>query len=141
MRPDGAGMVRPLLSARSMRHHTALWIDHHQARLFTFEGDELRNEVLVSHRHRAEHAHRHDESDHAEADPAFLDEITAALGSAGPILVVGPATAKLELLRHLHRRAPTIEARVVGVETVDHPTDGQLVAYARRYFRASDRMR
>lgn len=124
-----------------MRHHTALWIDHHQARLFALEGEDLRSDVLVSHRHHAEHTHRREESDHAEADARFLDEVTAALGTADSILVVGPSTAKLELLRHLHRRAPTIEARVVGVETVDHPTDGQFVAYARRYFRASDRLR
>ena len=28
----------------------------------------------------------------------------------------------------------------MGVESVDHPTDGQLVAYARKYFVAKDRM-
>jgi len=28
----------------------------------------------------------------------------------------------------------------VGIETVDHPTDGQLVAYTRKYFVAKDRM-
>ena len=27
---------------------------------------------------------------------------------------------------------------VVGVETVDHPSDGQLIAYARKYFVARD---
>jgi hypothetical protein len=30
---------------------------------------------------------------------------------------------------------------IVGVETVDHPSDGQLVAHARHYFNAEDRMR
>jgi hypothetical protein len=29
---------------------------------------------------------------------------------------------------------------IVGVETVDHPSDAQLVAYARHYFKAEDRM-
>jgi hypothetical protein len=29
---------------------------------------------------------------------------------------------------------------IVGVETVDHPSDAQLVAYARKYFIAADRM-
>jgi hypothetical protein len=29
---------------------------------------------------------------------------------------------------------------IVGVETVDHPSDGQLVAHARHYFKAEDRM-
>jgi hypothetical protein len=27
-----------------------------------------------------------------------------------------------------------------AVETVDHPSDGALVAYARKYFQAADRM-
>jgi hypothetical protein len=29
---------------------------------------------------------------------------------------------------------------IAGVETVDHPSDGALVAYARRYFKAADLM-
>jgi hypothetical protein len=29
---------------------------------------------------------------------------------------------------------------IVGAETVDHPRDGELVAHARRYFKAEDRM-
>lgn len=123
-----------------MPHHAVLWIDHHEARLFALEGDDLHPKVMVAHPHRAAHAHRHDETRHAQSDARFLDDVAAALDGADPILIVGPSTAKLELIRHLHRRAPTIEARVVGVETVDHPTDGQLVAFARRYFRASDRM-
>ena len=57
------------------------------------------------------------------------------------ILVVGPSTAKLGLIRYLHKHAHELEPRVVGVESVDHPTDGQLVAYARKYFRKVDRMR
>jgi hypothetical protein len=30
---------------------------------------------------------------------------------------------------------------IAAVETVDHPSDAALVAYARKYFRAADRMR
>jgi hypothetical protein len=29
---------------------------------------------------------------------------------------------------------------IVGVETIDHPSDRELVAHARRYFKAEDRM-
>ena len=31
--------------------------------------------------------------------------------------------------------------KVIKVETVDHPSDSQLVAYARKYFEDRDRMR
>jgi hypothetical protein len=36
---------------------------------------------------------------------------------------------------------PGLEARLVGIETVDHPTDPQLAAFARHYLREVDRMR
>ena len=66
--------------------------------------------------------------------------ITEALRGAQEILVVGPAQAKLQLIKHIHARAADMVKNIVGVETVDHPTDGQLVAYARKYFVAKDRM-
>jgi hypothetical protein len=42
-------------------------------------------------------------------------------------------------------KVPTTEswivvAKVIGVETVDHPSDGQLVAYARKYLHARAQM-
>ena len=53
---------------------------------------------------------------------------------------MGPGNAKLELVRHLDRHQPAVGEKVLGVETVDHPTDAQLVVYARKYFLAKDRM-
>ena len=38
----------------------------------------------------------------------------------------------------MHKHEPKVEARIVGVETADHPTDAQIVAHARAYFRAND---
>jgi hypothetical protein len=36
---------------------------------------------------------------------------------------------------------PTRDSQLIaGVETVDHPSDAQLVAYARKYLKAADRM-
>ena len=52
----------------------------------------------------------------------------------------GPAQAKLQLVKHIQAHDPALMAKVVGVETVDHPSDAQLVAYARKYFRAKDQM-
>jgi hypothetical protein len=37
-------------------------------------------------------------------------------------------------IRYAHKHDATLEPHIVGVETVDHPTDGQLVAYSKRYF-------
>jgi stalled ribosome rescue protein Dom34 len=72
---------------------------------------------------------------------AYYQAVADAIKDAGEILIVGPSTAKLELFKHLQAHAPTIAARVVSVETVDHPTDSQLLKFARRHFAADDRMR
>ena len=66
--------------------------------------------------------------------------MTQALAGAGTILIVGPAGAKTELTKHLAAYAPDLSARVAGVEAVDHPSEGELLALARRFFHASDRM-
>jgi len=39
------------------------------------------------------------------------------------------------------RGPSTLVPKIIGVETADHPTDNQVVAHARSYFRAADRMR
>jgi hypothetical protein len=62
------------------------------------------------------------------------------LEGAEEVLVVGPSAAKLEFMRYVHKHDQATEAKIVGIETVDHPTDGQLVAYANQYFKRRDRM-
>ena len=70
----------------------------------------------------------------------FLQAVAQSIADAGAVLVTGPANAKTELVKHISQHDPRLMKIIVGVETVDHPSDGQLVAYARRYFKAEDRM-
>jgi len=56
------------------------------------------------------------------------------------MLIVGPSTAKLEFLRYIEKHDSVRGPKVVGVETVDHPTDGQLAAYAKSYFKRLARL-
>ena len=41
----------------------------------------------------------------------------------------------------LAEKHPLIRTHVEGVEKADHPTDGALLDYARRYVRAAEHMR
>lgn len=126
-------------------YHAAVWLDHNEAKVFHVGVETHDEEKIVSSKahtqlHRksgpgAESGHR------AQEDQHYYHEVAKALSDAGAILVVGPSTAKLELIRHMHKHEPRIEQKVVGVETVDHPTDRQLVKYIRDYFRKVDGMR
>ena len=71
-------------------------------------------------------------------DEDFLDAVAKSIADAGEVLIAGPASAKTELIKHIHHHDPKLMNLIVGVETVDHPTDAQLVSYARRYFDAKD---
>ena len=125
-----------------MTRHVAVWIDHQEAKIFRIDAndiDAVKVDAPGSHVHRhptvtAEHSHRADAQQ-------FYGDVFRAVQDAEELLIVGPAQAKLELIKYVHKHHAAFEPRIVGVETVDHPSDGQLVAYARKYFRAADRMR
>ncbi len=73
-------------------------------------------------------------------DYAFLQVVAQSIADAGAVLVTGPANAKTEVGKHISQHNLALMKIIVGVATVDHASDGQLVAYARRYFKAEDRM-
>ena len=109
--------------------------------LFTPESVE-RSELHVTHHlyrpHKTGgHAERH--RDVAEQHP-FFEDIVTHLGDAAGVLVVGPAETKNELVKFLQARHSGVARRIVGVEAADHPTDGQILAHARNFFLAADRM-
>ena len=47
-------------------------------------------------------------------------------------------SAKSELAAHLMRHHPEVAARIVGVETVNHPSDGAFAAVVRLHFNTKD---
>lgn len=119
-----------------MSHHAVVWIDHQEARIFDVDAGAVDGMTVKAPGRRVP---RHPQSpsqqhDHPQDLQRFFHDVATALEGTEQLLVVGPSSAKLELLQYVHKRAHALEHKIVGIETVDHPTDGQLVAYARRYF-------
>jgi stalled ribosome rescue protein Dom34 len=127
----------------SSHFHAVVWIDHKQARVVHFNEDS--SEPLVVHGSKSNpHLHHKAnsiDSGHAPVDKKFLERVAQAVANAGALLVVGPASAKTELVNYLKQAHPQTAARISAVEPMDHPTDGQLLAHARHFFKADDRMR
>lgn len=123
-------------------YHAVVWIDHREARVFHFSPIDV--EKLVLHPdHPTGHIHHKANSmgsGHVSADQDYLHAVTETIADAGAILITGPANAKTELVKHIHHHDPKLMNAIVGVESVDHPSDGQLIAFARKYFNATDRM-
>jgi hypothetical protein len=119
-------------------------MDHHEARIYRFDSEiseashyVLRDELSPPHLH---HKANSIGSGHASVNHAFLEQIAKNISDAKAILIVGPASAKHELYKHLELHARPLLSRVVGVETLDHPGDGPLLAHAAQSFRSAARM-
>ena len=124
-------------------YHAVIWIDHREARVFHFSPTAV-DKIVLHPDHPTRHIHHKANSigsGHAAADHDYLHAVAVSVAGARAVLITGPANAKTELLKHVHFHDPKLMNVLVGVETVDHPSDAQLVAYAREYLGAEDRMR
>ena len=123
-------------------YHAVIWLDHHEARVFHFSPTDV--ERLVLHPdHPARHIHHKAKSlgsGNAAEDRNFLQAIVGSIADSRAVLVTGPGNAKNDLVKHIDQHAARLKKIIAGVETVDHPSDAQLVAHARHYFKAEDRM-
>ena len=122
--------------------HAVVWIDHRQARILHFSPDEA--DKAVVHPAHATHdvAHGHKGTgQRTPDDKAFFESVSKEIASAGSILIVGPGVEKTAFAKFLAEKHPQIRANVEGVESADHPSDGELLDHARRFLKAADRMR
>ena len=124
----------------SNHYHALIWIDHREAKVFHFNATEVDHSTVRS-THPDQHIH-HNSSDsgHAPVDNEFLRRVADGVAKSGAILITGPASAKTELVAYIKSANPGLAEKISGVETLDHPTDGALVALARKFFKADDRM-
>ncbi len=122
--------------------HAIVWMDSKEARIFHFTPDDVESERVKAHNPFRQVHHKAGVvgAGHPSLDAAFFDHVIEGLQGTTEWLLVGPANAKLELLKHIDHHAPKLRESLKGVETSDHPTDGQLLDHARKAFKAIDRL-
>lgn len=119
-------------------NHAVVWLDQAEAHVIHFTRDAAESEVIKT-------TSQHQKAgvvgnNRAEEDTTYMDEVATAITAAKEILIVGPGMEKLSFMRHLTKHHGDTAGKVISVETVDHPNDGQLLAYARKYFVKEDMM-
>lgn len=113
-------------------NHAIVWLDQSEAHVIHFSRNEAESEVV-----KTTSQHKKDGvvgNNRAVESTDYLDEVAATLLSSKEILIVGPGQEKLAFMKHLTKSHAETADKVVSVETVDHPNDGQLLEYARKYF-------
>ena len=115
--------------------HAVVWLDHHNAQVLQFDAAHVQAQKIKSHSHPTRQ--------HASAvrdEHEFFSAVCGALAGITEVLVTGPRTAQADFKHFMQKHRPAVLAQVVGYETVDHPSDNQLVALARAWFVKYDRM-
>jgi stalled ribosome rescue protein Dom34 len=110
-----------------------VWIDEKEARILRVE-EGLYHKATI---HPPESATRAS-VEHAsfESDGGYFNQVARALDWADEILIVGPSSTKSEFLKYMHKNDHAIDPRILGVESIEEPSDKELIGFADLYFRA-----
>jgi stalled ribosome rescue protein Dom34 len=120
-----------------MSQHCVVALTHHKAHIYHLDG-KTAGDLSLKESSVRETNNRH-VADGKKADHKhFFEDVAKALTSAKEILIVGNGTAKDEFKHHLEHHHKNIAAHVVAVESIDHPTEPQLLAMAKKKFKTID---
>ncbi len=115
----------------------ALWIDSSQAKIFKFQPQGVEMVHLKPHgpSHHAEtHGRNHTK---AEGDAErFYHQVAEALQkeTGSKWLVMGSGLGHTHFVHHVQSHHPQMAASILASRTVDHQTDGQIKAEAKKFF-------
>jgi stalled ribosome rescue protein Dom34 len=115
--------------------HAVVWTDHHKAQVLQFDAEHVRAQKVKTHTH---HTRQHGSVVRTEHE--FFGDLCDVLKGIPEVLVTGPRTSLDDFKHYADKHRPEIADHIVGYESADHPTEGQLVAFARQYFAKYDLM-
>jgi stalled ribosome rescue protein Dom34 len=116
--------------------NVVVWIDSTHAKLFELHGETTTEVKLKKHEVRHHNGTEKEQNNHKNSEKFFHD-VALHLSQAHEVLLIGPGEGKSHFKSHLEKHHhKQVALKIVGVETVDHPTDGQIVALAKKFFKA-----
>jgi stalled ribosome rescue protein Dom34 len=113
--------------------HAIVWMDHSEAHVVMFDREHVQAQRIKSRTH-----HKHNGK--AEDNAAFFTDIGQALSGSHEVLLTGPGLARTQFRDWSEKHQSAVAKVIVDSVPTDHPTDPQLVALARQYFKKFDTM-
>jgi stalled ribosome rescue protein Dom34 len=113
--------------------HAVVWMDHTEAHVVMFDREHVQAQRIKSRSH-----HKH--QGRAEDVSGFFGDVAQALQGCHEVLLSGPGMARNEFRDWCAKHNAPAATAVVDSVASDHPSDAQLVAMARQYFKKFDNM-
>lgn len=111
------------------------FVDHQAAVVLQFDAEHVEAHKVQQHQ---KFTRQHGSGVRTEHE--FFGAVCNALDGIAEILVVGGHTGLSDFRHYVDKHRPLISPHIVGYKVVDHPTENELVALARKHFAKYDRM-
>lgn len=115
--------------------HAVAFVDHQSAEILQFGSEQVVERKFHEH---LKFTRQHGSGVRTEHE--FFGQVCGALDGIAEVLVVGGHTGLADFRHFVDKHRPLTAQRIVGYEVVDHPSENQLVALARRHFVKYDQM-
>lgn len=116
-------------------HHAVLLIDHQHAEILQFDAGHVQAQKLQAHRR---YTRQHGSEVRTEHE--FFAQVCDALGDIGEVLVAGGRQAQADFRHYVEKHRPALAKQIAGWETVNSPSEGELLALAKQHFLKTDKM-
>jgi stalled ribosome rescue protein Dom34 len=110
-------------------------IDHHTAQIIEFDASHTEVHKVKAHAH---YTRQHGSSVRSEHE--FFAEVCTALANIPQLLVTGSHQAQADFRHYVEKHRPGVVKQIAGWETVDAPSEGELVALAKKHFLKLDQL-
>ena len=119
--------------------HAVVWLDFKEAHIFLFNAEDVERKQIKAHApsHKVHQKAGVVGSGHTTTTPT--SRASSPLWRA-PRAGWSPGRPRPRTSWRATSRS-TLKSQLIGVEPMDHPTDGELVDHARRFFKAADKMK
>jgi hypothetical protein len=114
-------------------YHAVALVDHRDAEILQFGAEQVQEEKVHQHFKSTREHHSGVRTEHE-----FFGQVCDALDGITEVLVTGGHTSLADFRHYVDKHRPLTAARIVGYQVVDHPTQNQLVALARKHFAHHD---
>ncbi len=110
-----------------------VWIDSEHAKVFKMTEQGVEKSTVKNHSH--EH-HGFNPRDQHPDHSKYYHAVAEQLKGATEWLLVGPGQGKDQFKKHLEQHHHNdLAQKLLSTESMDHPTDPQILAHARKFFK------
>ena len=113
--------------------HAVVHLDHHHAQVLHFDANQVHAERIEAHER---HSHGHDQ----RREHALYESLCQALQDTPEVLVTGSHVVISQFRHYVEAHRPQLAPRIADYRPAAELSQGQLLAMARQFFVAHDRM-